>query len=320
MDNTTFRSGSDRILVVDDEKYNLEIISEYLDDLDYELINADNGLQAWSILEKSPEDIDLILLDRMLPDLTGLQILAKMKDHSILKHIPVVLQTAKVARQDIIDGMQAGAFYYLTKPFEEELLRSVVKTALDEHRSYLSLQDKLKRTAQTLSLMKNGLFQFRSLKEAQELALFISYSCPVPGQVLSGLSELMINAVEHGNLGITYEEKTDLIDTGCWHDEIEHRLSLPAYSEKVATLDFQKEHDCINITIKDMGHGFNWHDYLEIAIDRVGDNHGRGIVMAKILSFDAIKYHGTGNEVTATINLQQAEEIKAEDLTEPEVA
>lgn len=319
MDNTTFSSSSGRILIVDDEKYNLEIISEYLDDLDYELINAENGLQAWSILEKSPEDIDLVLLDRMLPDLTGLQILTKMKDHPILKHIPVVLQTAKVARQDIIDGMQAGAFYYLTKPFEEELLRSVVKTALDEHKYHLSLQGKLKKAAHTLSLMKNGFFEFRTLKEAQELALFISFFCPVPEQVLSGLSELMINAVEHGNLGITYEEKTDLIDAGRWRDEIEHRLSLPIYSDKVATLDFQKEHDRINITIKDMGEGFNWHDYLEIAIDRVGDNHGRGIVMAKILSFDAMEYHGTGNEVTAIINLQQADKMKTENLTELEV-
>ncbi len=165
MDVTAVNGGSDRILVVDDEALNLEIIADYLEDTDYELIEAENGFEAWSILENSPESIDLVLLDRMLPRLDGIQILSRMKDHPVLEHVPVILQTAKVAKQDILEGMQAGAFYYLTKPFEEEMLRSVIKTALDEHRFYLSLQQDLKKTAGTLSLMRNGFFHFRTLKQ-----------------------------------------------------------------------------------------------------------------------------------------------------------
>ena len=213
--------------------------------------------------------------------------------------------------QDVLDGIQAGAFYYLTKPFGKELLRSVIKTALDEHGAYVELRNELNKSACTLSLMESGIFHFRTLEEMQDLALFISKACPKPEQALSGLSELMINAVEHGNLKIGYDEKSELIDSGRWQEEIEHRLSVADNLDKIATLDFQHGDDHISITITDMGSGFDWQDYLEISIDRIADNHGRGIAMAKVLSFDAIEYKGNGNKVTATINLDNSDPHKA---------
>ncbi len=305
MNITDDSNVTNRILVVDDEPLNLEIISDYLDDTGYQLITANDGTQAWSILEKSQENIDLVLLDRMMPGVDGLQVLSMMKEHPVLKHIPVILQTALIKKQDVIEGIQAGAFYYLTKPFEQELLLSVIKTALDEHGTYVALRNELKKSACTLSLMESGIFHFRTLEEVQDLALFISKACPKPEQALSGLSELMINAVEHGNLKIGYNEKSELIDSGRWQEEIEHRLSVADNLDKIATLDFQHRDDHISITITDMGSGFDWQDYLEISIDRIPDNHGRGIAMAKVLSFDTIEYQGNGNTLTATINIKK---------------
>ena len=305
MNITDDSNVTNRILVVDDEPLNLEIISDYLDDTGYQLITANDGTQAWSILEKSQENIDLVLLDRMMPGLDGLQVLSMMKEHPVLKHIPVILQTALIKKQDVIEGIQAGAFYYLTKPFEQELLLSVIKTALDEHGAYVALRNELNKSACTLSLMKSGIFHFRTLEEMQDLALFISKACPKPEQALSGLSELMINAVEHGNLEISYDEKSELIDSGRWKKEIEYRLSLADNLDKVAILDFQHKNDHISITISDTGEGFDWQDYLEISMERIDDNHGRGIAMAKVLSFDTIEYQGNGNSVTATINIKE---------------
>ena len=93
MNITGVSNDTNRILVVDDEAVNLLIIAEYLEDTGYQLINAEDGTQAWNILENSPESIDLVLLDRMMPGLNGLQVLTKMKEHPVLKHIPVILQT-----------------------------------------------------------------------------------------------------------------------------------------------------------------------------------------------------------------------------------
>ena len=291
-----------RILFVDDEVLNIQNITAYLEDTDYELITAKDGYQAWSILENAPESIDILLLDRMTQGLNGLQVLSKMKEHPVLKHIPVILQTDLDETLDVLEGIQAGAFYYLTKPYEKDLLLSIIKTALDEHGAYVSLRNELEKSVCTLSLMKSGIFHFRTLEEMQDLALFISKACPKPEQALSGLSEIMINAIEHGNLGIGYDEKSDLITSERWQQEVEHRLSLAENSNKFVSLDFQNNNDHVNITITDMGEGFNWQDYLEISIERLGDNHGRGIAMAKVLSFDAIEYSGNGNKVTVTIN------------------
>jgi len=306
MDIVFGNSGSSRILLVDDEALNREIIAEYLEDTDYDLITAEDGYQAWSILEHDAEGIDLVLLDRLIPGLDGLQLLSIMKEHPVLKQIPVILQTAQDDTQDVLEGIRAGAFYHLVKPFTKQLLQSVIKTAINEHEAYASIQNELKKSVCTLSLLKSGTFHFRTLDETQDLALFISKACPNPEQALSGLSEIMINAIEHGNLGISYDEKTALISSGQWREEVEKRLSLPEHSDKFAILEFHKKDNQISIDLTDMGEGFNWQNYLEISIDRIGDNHGRGIAMSKIISFDTIEYHGNGNKVTTTINLKNS--------------
>ena len=77
------------VLVVDDEPFNLEIIQEYLDDEGYMLFTAEDGDDAWQKLEAEPDKFDVILLDRMMPRLDGMEVLAKMKAHRKLKSIPV---------------------------------------------------------------------------------------------------------------------------------------------------------------------------------------------------------------------------------------
>jgi len=313
-------SCTTHILIIDDIVDNIKVAMNILEEDSYNLSFATRGEEALTILKQVSTQFDLILLDIMMPGLDGLQVLTKMKEHSALKHIPVILQTALTDTQDVIEGMQANAFHYLTKPFDVNLLRSVIRTAINEHRAYISLQNELKKSAGTLSLMRNGIFHFKTLEEAQDLSLFISNACPVPEQAISGLSELMVNAIEHGNLGISYEEKSELISTNLWREEVEHRLSLESNAGKFITLNFQHTNTHINITITDMGEGFNWHDYLEISMERVADNHGRGIAMAKVLSFDTIEYHGRGNTVTATINLVKTDPNKFETQEQLETA
>ena len=73
------------ILVVDDEPHNLEIICEYLDEFDYRLSTAENGTQAWEMLSADPGNYDVIILDRMMPEMGGMEVLQKIQDDAILK-------------------------------------------------------------------------------------------------------------------------------------------------------------------------------------------------------------------------------------------
>lgn len=295
------------ILVVDDDVFNLEILSEHLEDAGYEPVTVTNGVEAWALLEESPARFDAVLLDRMMPEMDGIEVLGRIKQHPDLKTIPVIMQTAKASKHDILEGLQAGAYYYLTKPFERAQLLAIVQTAVNDHQRLDSLQTEVTQTNKTLSMMHKGVFSFRTLKESRDLVSLLANTSPEATRVAIGLSELMINAVEHGNLGITYEEKSRFNEHDNWASEVERRLSLLENAEKDVTLSFERDDKELRFIIRDQGSGFDWRQYLEISPERAFDSHGRGIAMAKAISFDQLEYRGKGNEVEAKVFLQEVD-------------
>jgi CheY-like chemotaxis protein/anti-sigma regulatory factor (Ser/Thr protein kinase) len=290
------------ILIVDDEILNLEIVSEYLSD-GYQISTAENGVIAWEMLENSPNEFDVILLDRMMPNMNGMEVLEKIKQHPILQHCPVIFQTAKASASDIAEGINAGAYYYLTKPFDENVLLSVTKTAVEDRLRYKEILDNLEQTNLTMGMLTSASFEFKTLDDARSIASLVSNACPEPAGIVMGLTELLINAVEHGNLGITYAEKSILNEQGTWVDEVNTRLQLVENINKTASVNFLRSPDYIEITVIDQGEGFDWKEYMDFDPDRVMDNHGRGIAVANKLSFSAVEYKGKGNEVCATLNI-----------------
>jgi len=288
------------ILIVDDETFNLDILTEYLSD-DYKISTAEDGVIAWAMLEQTPTVFDVIILDRMMPNMNGMELLEKIKQHDILRHCPVIFQTAKAAEADIAEGLKAGAFYYLTKPFEEEVLLSVVKTAVTDRLHFKEIHNKLESTKLTIGMLNSASFEFKTLEDARSIASLLSNACPQPDSIIMGLTELMINAIEHGNLGITYDEKSILNEKGSWVEEVNRRLQLDININKTATINFQRYSDRVDITIIDQGDGFDNQVYMDFDPSRVMDNHGRGIAIANKLSFSSVEYRGKGNEVFAQL-------------------
>jgi CheY-like chemotaxis protein/anti-sigma regulatory factor (Ser/Thr protein kinase) len=286
-----------QILIVDDDEINLEIIQEYLDEKPYQVITASNGEEAWNAIENN--ELDLILLDRMMPDVDGLEILKKIKKKEKFKTIPVIMQTARSSEQDILEGLQAGAHYYLTKPFEQDMLLSVVHTALSDHKHHQSLQNKIEQSIQGISLLQTGTFHFQTIEHANNLAMVMANAFPEPSRVVLGLSELFINAVEHGNLGISYKEKSLFMKEKNLASEIQQRLEKN--TKKFVFVNFSRSKDKVNVRIKDQGDGFDWKKYMTADPARAQDSHGRGIMMANMISFDDIEYAGNGNTVNASV-------------------
>lgn len=143
-------------------------------------------------------------------------------------------------------------------------------------------------------------FRFRSLTDVDSISKIIASFYPAASSVIVGIRELMLNAVEHGNLGITYEEKTALIRTSCWEQEIEQRLRQPAHIGKEARALIERGQNALILTIEDEGVGFDWTRYLEIDPGRVRDPHGRGIALAQAADFDSLTYKAPGNKVVCT--------------------
>jgi len=291
------------ILIVDDDAINIGIIIDYLKDSDYELSTAEDGEIALQMLEDQPDNFDIILLDRMMPNTDGLTVLKWIKNHTVLRHCPVIMQTGRTTREDILEGMQEGAYYYLTKPFDKDLLFSVVRTAVKDRSGYKQMYQELQERKKLPPLMSGGSFRFSRIMEARTLSTFLAQACPKPEVVIVGLTELMINAIEHGNLGISYDEKSQLNTTGNWEEEINRRLAMDQYKGKYAEIGFKRNGENIEITIVDQGDGFDWRQYLKMTPERAMDNHGRGIAIAGALSFSKVEYRGNGNEVCAYINI-----------------
>ena len=291
------------VLVVDDEPVNLLVVIEHFNDIEqsYEIETADGGETALAMLEAEPGRFDMVLLDRMMPGMDGMEVLAKMKQHVELNKIPVILQTACATEEEILEGMTAGAHYYLTKPFDDAMFHSVVSTATRDRMQYRQLVHDLAQQKCSMKILQSGCFRLRTLEESTALAVQLAGVCRYPERALVGISELLTNAIEHGNLGIGYQEKTDLNQSDMWLREVESRLMLDEYRHKVVTVEFVRLEDYVELVIADEGKGFEWQKFLSLSTARATDNHGRGIAMAKILSFCEMEYLDGGNRVRVRI-------------------
>lgn len=301
-----------RFLVVDDEPLNLEIIAEFLDNPLYELDLVLNAEQAMAKLDMPDAEYAIIILDRMMPGINGIELLHNIKAEQRFQRVPVIMQTAASTPEQVREGIEAGAYYYLTKPYEPKVLLAIIRAALadvERQMEHASAAERMQQQSEALRLLTHAEFHFATLDEVHNLAALLSNLCPEPDTVIMGLTELLVNAIEHGNLGLSYAEKSRLSFEGGWEEEVTRRQSLPEYRERVATAGFVRVDGEIRFTISDQGNGFAWQDYLEIDPKRAFDPNGRGIAMAKQISFNRLEYQGRGNKVLATVSIPQPGQV-----------
>jgi CheY-like chemotaxis protein len=117
-----------KLLIVDDTPENLAIIYKMLRE-DFELIGAGSGQEALRILATLTPD--LILLDIMMPEMSGLEVCRILKEHDTLREIPVIFITALTEEADEARGFAVGAVDYITKPFKKSILKHRISVHLE---------------------------------------------------------------------------------------------------------------------------------------------------------------------------------------------
>ena len=289
------------LLVVDDDRTALMTLEVRLQSQGYTVITAIDGKSACEIIEKEHKVIDAILLDRMMPEMDGIQVIEWLKKQKNLTRIPIIMQTGSDRPDQIKEGIDAGVFYYLTKPIAEEVLRSVVSSAVKESKQKKVLRSELSSHRSSFKLMNRAVFYVQTIIEAENISCFVANCFPDPETVLPGIAELIVNAIEHGNLAISYEDKTALLLSGGWREEVDKRAQLPENIEKKAEVDFVKNGNKYVIKISDQGNGFFWQKYMNADPSRALESHGRGIARANII-FSKLEYNKEGNQVLATID------------------
>ncbi len=130
------------------------------------------------------------------------------------------------------------------------------------------------------------LLSFRSLDPMDEQELGLA------------LRELLLNAIEHGNLGLSFEDKSRALEEGIWKRVLATRSAIAPYDARDVQVTAHWASDCVMLTIKDQGNGFDWRSLPDPTDpENILRDHGRGVMLARA-SVDTLCYNAVGNEVT----------------------
>lgn len=155
-----------RILLVDDEPTNLQILSDYLAGAQFELVSASTGEEALEVANKHP--FDLVLLDIMMPRVSGYQVCKTLRSKHPIDELPIIFLTAKNQDVDIVTGMSLGANDYLTKPISRDRLLARVWSHLDLLEAHRRLDQQVKEKMSELGVLSGLLPICSSCKNVRD--------------------------------------------------------------------------------------------------------------------------------------------------------
>ena len=173
--------SKDIVLIVDDVPKNIQYLGTLLREQGYGIAFARNGEEALERMRAL--DLSLVLLDVMMPGMDGFEVIDIVKKEPALASIPVIFLTAKTASEDIVNGFNAGAVDYITKPFNPAELLSRVKTHVE-----------LKRSRDTVMRQKEEVEQLNAMKD--KFFSIIAHDLKNPFNSLLGLTDLLIKNYE----------------------------------------------------------------------------------------------------------------------------
>lgn len=245
--------------------------------------------------------VDLIVLDISCP--TGLACLSRTLPAAATR--PVVVMAPLAARAEILEAQRQGAFAVIPSPATEEELTFHIGHALttlaerfDPRK--LEYQERIVHIANDFALVT-------------PVAMSLVETSLPPGDprktaVVLGLVEVITNAIEHGNLGITYEEKREALRGSVFYDLAAERAREEPWKDRIVRIRacVDSGQGVIRFEVHDEGNGFDWR-HLPNPTDPTNINarHGRGILMASH-SFASMRYNDKGNAVCLELSLDDA--------------
>jgi len=326
------------LLIVEDEQAIREVFCEHLTDEGFKVHQAVNGKDGLEQARKIKPD--LIISDVSMPEMNGIDFFKSLQNETAeLAAIPFIFLTGKADDNDEVNNLNLGVDGHLNKPVKFDLLTALIRSRLGYRERQLTLlRSKLKSSFDPLfkdkssavgeyqsldtliehyrkitatvsqsdvnfSNLTDARFCVKTLDDAKRVSSILANMCPEPDLVIVGIIEIMINGLEHGNLGVGYKLKTELLKQGTWTEEVERRLSLPENQGKSVTASIAKSADKIQFEFSDDGNGFNYESYLDFDPMRSQDLHGRGIALAKAVVFNELSYLDGGSKVVASIKV-----------------
>jgi signal transduction histidine kinase/ligand-binding sensor domain-containing protein/DNA-binding response OmpR family regulator len=226
-DTPVVKTGHDkekyRILAVDDELINLQVLTNHLSLHGYTVSKALNGGQALEIIQTPGDKTDMVLLDVMMPRLSGYEVCRRIRQYYSPSELPIIMLTAKTQMIDIVEGLDSGANDYITKPFSSEELLERIRVHLEllnANRQLKNANEKLEDYSQTLELKVTE--RTRDLKEKNRLILDSMYFAQRIQNSILPLEEKIITALpEHF---IIFKPKDIVSGDFYWFEQVEDKI------------------------------------------------------------------------------------------------
>lgn len=296
-----------KILIVEDDPASRLFLESLLESNNYDFRSAENGIEGLNIFDEYNPDI--VLTDIRMPIMDGLELLEAVRDKN--SDAIVVIITAFGSENYAIQALHLGANNYLKKPVSgQELLRLLKKYKAIVSGKYSPEALPGKLINRTFSIeFKTEFSKIPKIVDKIMIESTLEIEDSEKVNIELGMVELITNAIEHGNLGISYIEKQKALDEGNLNELFEERLKNETFRNRKIKVDFLADNEKYQWTIEDEGEGFNWKNIPDPTDqEHILELNGRGIFISKFL-FDKVEYFGKGNIVTATkfINNQEEE-------------
>lgn len=287
------------ILLVDDEALVRDELGGLLEDEGYEVCCGSDGEEALELFRRRRPD--MVITDVRMPRRDGLSVAMVIRREAPL--VPVTVITGHGSESMAIEALRAGATDFLGKPVRLEDLDA----ALGRMRAALEVAHQVRKPLPSSIHLVEHLWTYQLENDIAAVGPFVDsllqqIASNLPLQILADLNiairELILNGIEHGNLGISYEAKTAALEEGTLHTALSARASQMPYLGRRVTVTARQSEEEIKVRIADQGEGFDWNALPDpTATANLLSDHGRGILLAST-AVDSLTYNEQGNEVT----------------------
>ena len=284
-----------KVLLVEDELSNLFYLEQALKQEGIDYRTATDGRIGFDVFKDFQPDF--ILSDINMIEMSGIELLEKVK--AIKPETIFVMLTSYNSEQYVIDAMKLGASNYLKKPIHKDTFLA----SLRKYQNIIEMYD-IDRKVSSFQIKHNFTLIFPTNFDIipSVVNLLVSETDGVLSNakqldIRLGLSELLLNAVEHGNLGISFYEKSDAVNSDTLQFLYDERMAISEMRQRSVEVRYTYKDNLCEWLITDQGKGFDFKTIPDPSSDEgLLRLHGRGIFICKF-QFDDIEYLGCGNQV-----------------------
>lgn len=292
------RTGT-TILLVDDEPLVREELSALLQDEGYEVSTGSDGEEGLKLFRQIQPD--MVITDVRMPRRDGLSFAMAIRHED--PSIPITIITGHGNEAMAIEALRAGVTDFIKKPvrledltaalIRMEAVRSPIGPNLNELPSAVELV-----THEWVYKMQNNWEAIPAFVNCMLKTSASGMDRATTQELSLALRELLTNAIEHGNLELSYREKTKALEMGTLNQLLRERAQQSRLANRRVTITVQRAAHRLQISVADEGKGFDWRTLPDPAnAEHLLNTHGRGVLLAQLL-VDSLQYNEAGNEVT----------------------